>query len=96
MAGCGPQTAAAIIRSGCAQELCTAFLTLSDNDLDAFLDAWRDNLKTLLNNDPDGQLGQRFPALATRITATFPNLQVLGNYLHPDVSTPGDIAHLQL
>jgi hypothetical protein len=68
----------------------TAYRTLPEATLISdFLPEYRARLAAYLHFDPDKLIGRRNPALAKTITDTFPNLQILEQYVRPVVGGRG-------
>lgn len=48
-----------------------------------FLVDWRTELRTLLQTDPDGHIGQQYKSIANNVCETFPSPEVVLAYTHP-------------
>jgi Holliday junction resolvase YEN1 len=82
--GCGWKTARLLAQSKLAKSLFLAASTLSSHaGLQDFLCTWRVELRTLLVNDPQNLLGQRYPSLAKNITNDFPSVELVLQYAQP-------------
>ncbi|KAI0077668.1 hypothetical protein K474DRAFT_1690761 [Panus rudis PR-1116 ss-1] len=84
--GCGVTTAHGLAKCGFGDSLVEAASTLSEDDLDAFLATWRDEIRQELRTNSRGFLGRKSPSLAKAITEEFPNLEVLFSYTKPMTS----------
>ena len=83
--GCGIVTAHALARAGLGDTLLTAALT-SPFELQSILPTWRKAVRTEISTNASGHGHRKSPALAKRITDSFPNLDVLRCYTHPITS----------
>jgi hypothetical protein len=80
---CGPKLALGLARAGLGDSLLKATQTLTDEQLPAFLDRWREDLCTELRTNASGYLGRKCVALAKSVPDDFPDLQVLRSYTNP-------------
>ncbi|KAH9939893.1 PIN domain-like protein, partial [Amylocystis lapponica] len=105
LSGCGPHIAHTLTHYGLGESLYAAANSLDRLLLPAFLDVWRETLRSTLRNDPKGYLGRRYPTLASAVGNDFPDIQVLDAYVHPLVSDlsktdlvfpVGEVAHFDL
>jgi len=76
-----------LARLGFGDELLTAATTLSKNDLDVFLIGWRCRLRDELSKNTHGYLAHRQAYLALKISASFPDRDILKKYTHPMTSS---------
>lgn len=64
--------------------------TLQRDELDSFLTNWREELKEELANNSSGYLSSKRPSVATSITTSFPDLEVLERYINPLTTESND------
>ncbi|KAF8071956.1 PIN domain-like protein [Lyophyllum atratum] len=81
--GCGSVTAHALAACGFGVSLLQAATSLSGTGLRDWLHGWRLHLKYELQSNSQGRLNCRSPGISQKITAEFPKLDVLFNYLDP-------------
>lgn len=86
--GCGPKVACDAARAGFGKELCA--LRKKDK---AGLRAWGERLQHEIRTNESKFFSRRNPSFT--IPEEFPNLEVLGYYTHPCVSTPEKIEKLR-
>ncbi|KAK1084635.1 hypothetical protein LTR33_002543 [Friedmanniomyces endolithicus] len=86
--GCGPKVACAAARAGFGKELCA----LKGNDM-AGLREWKERLEHEIRTNESKFFSQRKTGF--QIPEDFPNIEVLGYYTHPCVSTPDKLARLR-
>ncbi len=79
--GCGPMTACALSQTDLGESLLTAAKTMVGIALDDFLVMWRDKLRSEFLH-PSVTGASKHPALADKIPADFPNIQVLNIMLY--------------
>ncbi|KAH9858620.1 PIN domain-like protein [Lenzites betulinus] len=87
---CGRRIASGILKYDLGAPLYAAFITHTGDDLAGFLVRWRRRLQDVLRNDPRGVIGRTYPALASSITATFPDLDIIRLFVNPSVRTAAD------
>jgi hypothetical protein len=77
--------AIALSRSGLGTDLFESALKAGDSELilKVFLVQWRERLRNELRTNQSGYLKKRQPTLATKITDSFPDPQVVFAYVHP-------------
>ena len=92
--GCGIVIAEGLVRYGLGPRLCQAVETLHGDALDDALTMWRHDLRLFIRQDPDKHIGHRYPSVAGKIPDTFPNLDVLKNYMHPITSSVASLPSL--
>jgi len=63
--------------------LLDAAKTHSPSGLEAFLITWRADLRSILQNDPDGHIGQKCGAVARAVSDTFPDPNIVRAYVMP-------------
>ncbi|KAG9217978.1 hypothetical protein PLEOSDRAFT_1114240 [Pleurotus ostreatus PC15] len=80
---CGPETVFAVARLAFGDSLLTALETLSGAALTDFLAVWRQQVRHVLNTNPNKVLPRARPSLLDHITDTFPDLQVAELYRMP-------------
>ncbi|EPQ56082.1 PIN domain-like protein [Gloeophyllum trabeum ATCC 11539] len=83
--GFGPHLAAGLARYGCGEALLEAAASTAADISPSFLQ-WRTQLRHYVRDDPEGYIGHRNPALASRIPDTFPSRAVLAAYVNPVTS----------
>ncbi|KAI9691953.1 MAG: hypothetical protein M1820_009661 [Bogoriella megaspora] len=86
--GCGPKTACEAARAGFGKELCE----ISRKDRDAFR-AWREKLSHELKTNESKFFRQRHKSL--EIPEDFPNIEILGYYTQPAVSSSAAVERLR-
>ncbi|KAK8217521.1 hypothetical protein M8818_001279 [Zalaria obscura] len=86
--GCGPKVACEAARAGFGADLCK----IRRKDTAGFA-AWRDRLRHELSTNESKFFRQKRKALV--IPDDFPNVEVLGYYTHPCVSTPEKLERLR-
>lgn len=84
--GCGLTVASAIAQCDYGDTLLKAFSEMNDHDLDKFLQTWRNSLRTELRDNVHNLLGHRAPAIADRISDSFPDHAIVNLYLKPQTS----------
>lgn len=80
---CGPETAFAVVRLTFGDSLLTALETLSGAALTDFLAVWRQQVRHVLNTNPNKVLPRARPSLLDHITDTFPDVRVAELYRMP-------------
>ncbi|TIC74042.1 hypothetical protein E3Q00_02335 [Wallemia mellicola] len=80
---CGTKNAFGLARAGFGDKLIEGVRTLQRDQLDSFLTNWREELKEELANNSSGYLSSKRPSVATSITTSFPDLDVLERYINP-------------
>ncbi|PBK98083.1 hypothetical protein ARMGADRAFT_921104, partial [Armillaria gallica] len=83
--GCGPTTARMLCQTDLGDSLLAAARTMVDAALDDFLVTWRVRLQSELLQ-PTVAGASRHPALANKIPADFPSVEVLKYYALPETS----------
>ena len=68
---------------GLGTSLCHATRTMAANPFQDFLNGWRNDLRTVLREDPQGYIGRQNPACAENVTDTFPDPTVIYSYVNP-------------
>ena len=56
---------------------------MAANPFQDFLNGWRNDLHTVLREDPQGYISQRNPACAENVTDAFPDPAVIHSYVNP-------------
>ncbi|KAG2344309.1 hypothetical protein BDR05DRAFT_910413 [Suillus weaverae] len=84
--GCGKLIAAALARCGFGDRLLEAASSLSREELEKWLDAWRDEVREELRTNKSGLIGSKKPALAKKIPDDFPDVDILLSYTNPITS----------
>ncbi|KAI0632888.1 hypothetical protein C8Q77DRAFT_1158338 [Trametes polyzona] len=84
--GCGVTTAHGLAKCGFGDTLLHAARTLPRDALPAFLDTWRDALRTELRTNAQGHLQRKSAKLAASIPDDFPPLDVVLAYTAPVTS----------
>ncbi|GJE89174.1 Flap endonuclease GEN 1-like protein [Phanerochaete sordida] len=88
LAKCGARTARGLARYGLGEALIEA-CELVSAARDAAVAAWREDVRSVLRNDPRKLFKQRQPTLAASIPDTFPDVAIVRLYTHPTISTNG-------
>jgi holliday junction resolvase YEN1 len=86
--GCGPKVACDAARAGFGKDLCK----IGKKDKDG-LKAWREKLEHQIRTNEGKHFSRRNPGF--RMPADFPNMEVLGFYTNPCVSTPDKVQRLK-
>ena len=86
LAGCGSTIAHKLAQSDLAETLYHATLNLPREALSEFLADWRQKLKYQLTFDINGLLGQKYPAVARKVSSKFPSIDILLLYANPVTS----------
>jgi Holliday junction resolvase YEN1 len=84
--GCGTNTAHALARAGFGDTLLSSALTSTAEELDTFLQKWREALRHELRTNSSGFASRKCPTVADRISDNFPDLKVLRCFTHPVTS----------
>ncbi|KAG2065223.1 hypothetical protein BDR04DRAFT_1060871 [Suillus decipiens] len=84
--GCGKLIAAALARCGFGDRLLEAASSLSREELEKWLDTWRDDVREELRTNKSGLIGSKKPALAKKISDDFPDVDILLTYTNPITS----------
>ncbi|KAG2107686.1 uncharacterized protein F5147DRAFT_696689 [Suillus discolor] len=84
--GCGKLIAAALARCGFGDQLLEAANSLTREELEKWLDTWRDEVREELRTNKSGLIGSKKPALAKKIPDDFPNVDILLSYTNPITS----------
>jgi Holliday junction resolvase YEN1 len=84
--GCGKLIAAALARCGFGDRLLKAASSLSREELEKWLDTWRDDVREELRTNKSGLIGSKKPALAKKIPDDFPDVDILLSYTNPITS----------
>ncbi|KAG1791011.1 PIN domain-like protein [Suillus subaureus] len=84
--GCGKLIAAALARCGFGDRLLKAASSLSREELEKWLDTWRDDVREELRTNKSGLIGSKKPALAKKIPDDFPDIDILLSYTNPITS----------
>lgn len=84
--GCGKLIAAALARCGFGDRLLEAASSLSREELEKWLDTWRDEVREELRTNKSGLIGSKKPALAKKIPEDFPDVDILLSYTSPITS----------
>jgi Holliday junction resolvase YEN1 len=84
--GCGKLIAAALARCGFGDRLLEAASSLSCEELEKWLDTWRDEVREELRTNKSGLIGSKKPALAKKIPDDFPDVDILLSYTSPITS----------
>ncbi|KAI0651272.1 hypothetical protein C8Q79DRAFT_897924 [Trametes meyenii] len=91
--GCGVSTAHGLAKCGFGDALLTAARSKSRDELEEFLDGWRDDLRTELRTNAGGHLPRKSPKLAGRIPEDFPDIDVVLAYTNPITSEAKGAGH---
>ncbi|KAH8115140.1 hypothetical protein DFH11DRAFT_1703479, partial [Phellopilus nigrolimitatus] len=83
---CGPNVAHALARCGFGDTLLDAARTLARARLPAFLAGWRAELRAELRTNARGLLNSKKARLAQALPESFPDVDVLLLYTHPETS----------
>jgi hypothetical protein len=83
LARCGPKIALGLARAGLGDRLLEKVQTCTAEDMPAFLDTWREDLRTELRTNASGYLGKKCVALSKTVPDDFPDPIVLRSYTHP-------------
>ncbi|KAF9027224.1 hypothetical protein BDZ89DRAFT_1259250 [Hymenopellis radicata] len=84
---CGIATAVDVVtHTDLGPRLIDAVNNLRPKELPKFLIQWRQQLCTLLRDNPNHVLSQRHPAMAAAIPASFPNPRIIRLYVDPKIS----------
>lgn len=89
--GFGKRVAHGLARHGFGMSLCNAFWDLGRSGLAAFLPGWRDEIRHVLRTDEHNFLRRRYPKLSQQIPDSWPNVDVLANYVNPATSAPAEL-----
>ncbi|KMU82792.1 flap endonuclease [Coccidioides immitis H538.4] len=89
---CGPKLAAEIARAGFGTDLLD-IITSNPRDLTMPLNEWRKRLDYELSTNESGYFKSKH--MAVRIPESFPDLQVLFDYIHPLTSSERDLEKLR-
>ncbi|KIJ05098.1 hypothetical protein PAXINDRAFT_122459, partial [Paxillus involutus ATCC 200175] len=81
--GCGIKIAHHLSQYKLGRALWDAFTTMPDQEFAQFLYGWRNDLRHVLETDPDGLLGRKYTKLASMIPDSFPNPAMLQSYASP-------------
>ncbi|KAG1856703.1 hypothetical protein DFJ58DRAFT_784503 [Suillus subalutaceus] len=84
--GCGKLIAAGLARCGFGDRLLKAASSLSREELEKWLDTWRDDVREELRTNKSGLIGSKKPALAKKIPDGFPDVDILLSYTNPITS----------
>ncbi|KAG1875769.1 hypothetical protein F4604DRAFT_1761955 [Suillus subluteus] len=84
--GCGKLIAAGLARCGFGDRLLKAASSLSREELEKWLDTWRDDVREELRTNKSGLIGSKKPALAKKIPDDFPDVDILLSYTNPITS----------
>lgn len=84
--GCGKLIAAALARCGFGDRLLEAASSLCREELEKWLDTWRDEVREELRTNKSGLIGSKKPALAKKIPDDFPDVNILLSYTSPITS----------
>lgn len=83
---CGPTIAHGLAKCGFGDTLYTAAMSLSDDELPAFLANWRNELRHELQTNSRGIMGRKNPSLSKAVPDDFPRIEILRSYTHPITS----------
>ncbi|KAL5524916.1 hypothetical protein ACEPAF_8785 [Sanghuangporus sanghuang] len=89
--GCGTTVAHALARCGFGEKLLDAARELPRPRLQAFLDGWRNEIRSELRSNSRGFLNTKKLKLAKDLPDTFPNIDVLRLYTYPVTSERKDM-----
>ncbi|KAL5478675.1 hypothetical protein ACEPAI_1952 [Sanghuangporus weigelae] len=89
--GCGTTVAHALARCGFGEKLLDAARELSRPRLQAFLDGWRNEIRSELRSNSRGFMNTKKLKLAKDLPDTFPDIDVLRLYTHPMTSERKDL-----
>ncbi|KAF9224643.1 hypothetical protein BS17DRAFT_880019 [Gyrodon lividus] len=81
--GCGIKIAHGLSQYKLGKELLDAFLKMQRTEFTCFLHGWRNDLRRVLDTDPDGFLGRKYTKLAGMIPDSFHDYSVLELYTKP-------------
>ena len=88
--------ACALANNGFGESLCNAAQSLSSIEFSDYLFEWRKGVRSFLRTDPVRSMGARHPALASSMSDSFPNPDIINLYLSPLTSSKEDISNLHL
>ena len=86
LSGCGPKVAHGLARCGFGDSLLSAARTLTREDLQEYLVAWKKDLAEELRTNSRGVLGRRYNSLSKAIPEEFPDIDILMSYSNPITS----------
>ena len=86
LSGCGPKVAHGLAKCGFGDSLLSAARTLSKEDLQEHLTAWKKELAEELRTNSRGILGRRYNSLSKAIPEEFPDIDILMSYAKPITS----------
>ncbi|KAL5498098.1 hypothetical protein ACEPAH_2228 [Sanghuangporus vaninii] len=89
--GCGTTVAHGLARCGFGEKLLDAARELPRPSLQAFLDGWRNEVRSELRSNSRGFLNTKKLKLAKDLPDTFPDVDVLRLYTHPVTSERKDM-----
>ncbi|KAJ9119326.1 hypothetical protein QFC24_005797 [Naganishia onofrii] len=88
MPSCGPKIAMGLVQAGLGTNLLQAYRNLSLEAFQTHLQSFIESLREELSTNAHGFLPGKRKALASKIPADFPSMQVLEYYAKPKVSEP--------
>ncbi|KAH9856385.1 hypothetical protein C2E23DRAFT_516389 [Lenzites betulinus] len=91
--GCGVALAHGLAKCGFGDTLLQAARTKSREELETFLDGWRDEIRTELRTNARGHLPRKSPKLARSVPDDFPSVDVVLAYTTPVTSEAKGLAH---
>lgn len=86
LSGCGPKVAHGLARCGFGDSLLSAARTLTREDLQEYLVAWKKDLAEELRTNSRDILGRRYNSLSKTIPEEFPDIDILMSYSNPITS----------
>ncbi|KAK7688432.1 hypothetical protein QCA50_007970 [Cerrena zonata] len=84
--GCGVTTAHGLAKCGFGDSLVKSARNLSEDELEEWLNGWREDVRKELRTNSRGFLGRKCPSLAKALQDDFPNVDVLLSYTNPITS----------
>ncbi|KAL1938935.1 hypothetical protein VTO73DRAFT_11088 [Trametes versicolor] len=84
--GCGPALAHGLAKCGFGDTLLATARTKTREELEEFLDGWRDEIRAELRTNARGHLPRKSPKLSRSIPDDFPNVDVVLAYTNPVTS----------
>lgn len=97
LSGCGPKVAHGLAKCGFGDSLLSAARTLSKEDLQESLIAWKRDLAEELRTNSRCILGRRYKSLSKSIPEEFPDIDILMSYANPITSeTEGKVHKIKV
>lgn len=93
MPGFGKRVAHGLARYGFGVTLRDAYWGRGGVRLVDFLPGWREEIRHVLCTDKGGHLGRRYARLSQQIPDSWPDIDVLADYINPVTSSPEDLEY---